>query len=153
MAWRSCRDSSGGCTNIQVLALTAQRVCSLWGKGLPDSLAARPKEHCRTPKGSRALHPTTLPSPGPQQPELARQPRASSLLPAPWGTPISRVHLPRQGPWAPQVLQGWPRLCSGGQGSPADSALPCSNKVYLWKAMFSVRQTLEKVLKELHIQL
>ncbi|XP_023790779.1 uncharacterized protein LOC111934852 [Cyanistes caeruleus] len=28
-----------------------------------------------------------------------------------------------------------------------------SNKVYLWKAMFSVRQTLEKVLKELQIQL
>lgn len=64
--------------------------------------------------------------------------------------PVSRVHLPELGPWAPQVLQDWPRPRCSGRGSPADRAVLCSDKVCLWKAMFSVHQTLEEVLKELH---
>ncbi|XP_074387483.1 uncharacterized protein LOC141726476 [Zonotrichia albicollis] len=37
--------------------------------------------------------------------------------------------------------------------SHVDSALPCSDNVSLWKAMFSVRETLEKVVKELQVQI
>ncbi|XP_069644235.1 maestro heat-like repeat-containing protein family member 7 [Haliaeetus albicilla] len=142
----------------------------MWGEGPGDFQAARATENHRTPLRRRALHRTTLSSPGGSaRPAVAKPGQASpeprhKVPPCPVGNTISAPScLPRRGPrhssegaengqgcrtsLGPAALA---RAQCGGQGSPADRVLwACSAALAMWDVMLSQTHTLEKVLREL----